>query len=288
MEFEYRAPKSLNNALSLLDERQGQAAVLAGGTDLVVQMNDGQKRPALVIDVKNIPELNSLEWIDGLHIGAAVPLSKLITFPPLRDKYDWLARACSVVGSVQIRNRATLGGNICNAAPSADTPPSLICLGAKLVLACLQGTRVVPLEDFFLAPGETTLKPDELLVAIEIPPPPPSSAGCYLRHTTREEMDISVVGVASFLTLDPQRNIQDARIALGAVAPTPVRARRAEAVLVGDAPVRKTIEEAAEQVIEDIAPISDIRGSAEYRSELAKVLTRRALVRACEDLGLQI
>ncbi|MFC1893156.1 FAD binding domain-containing protein [Chloroflexota bacterium] len=289
--FEYQAPGSLNEALSLLDKKRGQIAVLAGGTDLIIQMKDGQKCRPLILDVKNIAELNRLEWSEskGLHIGAAVPLSKLTTFPPLMDNFGILAQACSVIGSVQIRNRATVGGNVCNAAPSADTPPPLFCLGAKLVLACLDGTRVVPLENFFLAPGETALNPNELLVEIEIPTPPNSSAGYYLRHTTREETDIAVVGVASLLILAPQRNIlQDAMIALGAVAPTPGRARQAEAILIGSAPTREIVEEAAERVVEAIDPISDVRGSAEYRRELAKVLTRRTLKRACEDLGFEV
>ena len=291
IKFEYQAPGSLEEALSILDRHKGQASILAGGTDLTVLMKHGQTCPALIVDVKRIPELNRLEWSegDGLHIGAAVPLSKLTTFPPLLERFHILAQACSVIGSVQIRNRATMGGNICNAAPSADTPPPLLCLGAKAVVACLQGTRIIPLEDFFLAPGQTALDYGELLVEIEIPTPLTSSAGCYFRHTPREEMDIAVAGVASFLVLKPHDNtLQDARIALGAVAPTPIRARQAEAKLIGRTPAQEIIAGAAERVVEATQPISDMRGSAEYRSELVKVLTRRTLVRACEALGIEI
>ncbi len=285
--FEYLAPSSLEEALSTLDRRRNQARILAGGTDLIVQMRHSQICPPLIVDAKKIPELNRLEWSEGegLHIGAAVPLSKVATFPPLMEKFGILAQACSAIGSVQIRNRATVGGNICNAAPSADTPPPLLCLGARAVVASLNGTRVVPLESFFLAPGQTALDPNELLVEIEIPTPPTSSAGCYLRHTPREEMDIAVVGVASLLVLEG-KTLQDAKIALGAVAPTVIRAPQAEAVLTGRAPSQDLIEETATRAAEAIEPISDVRGSAEYRRELVKVLTRRTLKRACEALGI--
>ena len=289
--FDYQAPSSLEEALSLLDGHRGQMSILAGGTDLIVQMKQGQTCPALIVDVKGIPELNRLEWseAEGLHIGAAVPLSKLASFPPLMERFGILAQACSIIGSIQVRNRATMGGNVCNAAPSADTPPPLLCLEAKAIVARHNGTRVIPLDDFFLAPGQTALDQNEILVEIEIPTPPASSAGCYLRHTTREEMDIAVAGVASFLVLTPHDNIlQDARIALGAVAPTPTRARQAEAILIGRAPTQDIIEETAERVVEAIHPISDMRGSAEYRSELAKVLTRRTLKEACKALGIEI
>ena len=217
-----------------------------------------------------------------------MPLSKLATFPPLIEQFGILAKACSLIGSVQVRNRATMGGNICNAAPSADTPPPLLCLGAEAVVACLKGTRTVPLKDFFLAPGQTVLDANELLVEILVPAPPALSAGCYLRHTTRVEMDIAVVGVASFLVLAPQGNtLQDARISLGAVAPVPTRAPQAEAILIGKAPAQDLIEEAVAQAAEAAQPISDMRGSAEYRRHLVKVLTRRALGSACEALKVK-
>ena len=291
IKFEYYAPESLEEALSLLARQRGQAKILAGGTDLIVQMKQGQACPAVIVDVKRIPELNRLEWSEGegLHIGAAVPLSRLTSFPPLVERFDILAQACSAIGSVQTRNRATVGGNICNAAPSADTAPSLLCLGAKAVVASPNGTRTIPLEDFFIAPGKTALDHNELLAEIEVPTPLNSSAGCYLHHTPREEMDIAVAGVASFLVLSPRGKIvQEAKIALGAVAPTPIRARGAESILIGKALTPEIIEESAERAVEAIHPISDIRASAEYRSELVRVLARRSLERACEALGIGI
>jgi CO/xanthine dehydrogenase FAD-binding subunit len=289
--FEYFAPQSLQEALSLLHNNKQKTTILAGGTDLIGQMRAGRVQPACIIDIKKIPELNRLELTaeKTLHIGAAVPLSKIVAFPPVIQKFGILHQGCSVIGSTRIRNRATMGGNICNAAPSADSAPALLCLGAKAVIASIDGTRVIPLENIFLGPGKTELAYNELLVEIEIPAPPAHSAGYYLRHTPREEMDIAVVGVAVFLIFASRSKVcQEARIALGAVAPTPIRVPQAEALLVGIIPGEEDIEKAAEKVAGAASPISDIRSSAEYRRELLKVLTRRTIKGACETLGIQI
>ncbi len=289
--FEYQAPRSLKQASEILDHYGEEAKVLAGGTDLIVQMKQGVKRPACVVDVKKIPELNVLDWRpeDGLHVGAAVPISRLLTLPVVWEKYTILAQACSGIGSMQLRNRATLGGNICNAAPSADSAPALLCLGAKAALASSKGLRVISLEEFFLAPGETSLFNRELLVEVLIPTPESPSAGCYLKHGTRERMDIAVAGVASFLSLSsPDRKLKAVRIAFGAVAPRPMRAPKAEVLLTKNHFDRQGIEAAAEQAAREAEPISDLRGSAEYRREIVKVLTRRTLNKACESLGVTI
>ena len=289
--FEYFAPSSLPEALSLLDKERQRAKILAGGTDLIAQMRAGRTQPTALIDVKKIPELNRLEWSADkvLHIGAAVPISKIINFLQGMQKFSSLQQACSLIGSTRIRNRATIGGNICNAAPSTDSSPALLCLGAKVTMAQIKETRTIPLEDFFLGPGKTTLAPNELLVEIAIPAPPDHSTGCYIRHTPREEMDIAVVGVGVFLVLAPRSKVcKEARIALGAVAPTPIRALDAESLLVGKSPDKELIEKIAEKVAEAASPISDIRSSAEYRKELVKVLTRRTLKGACEALNIQI
>ncbi len=290
IDFEYYAPSSLKEALLLLNNRKGEAKILAGGTDLVVQMKDRRARPVVIVDVKNIPELNRLEWDEEetLHIGAAVPLSKVVAFSQVKERFGILYQACSLIGSVQIRNRGTVGGNICNAAPSADTVPALMCLEAKAIVAKPTGTRKVALGSFFRGPGQTVLASNELLLEIEIPPTPTLSAGCYLRLTPREEMDISVVGVASFLVLAKRKNLcQEARISMAAVAPTPIRVPRAEAILAGKVLTEKSIEEAAERVAAVASPISDLRGSAEYRREMVKVLTSRTLKRAWEACGSQ-
>lgn len=283
IDFEYYAPDTLQKALSLLDKYGQEARVLAGGTDLVVQMKEWSATPSVIIDVKHIRELNRLDWAEDkpLRIGAAVPLSKIIAFPPFKDKFEMLYQACSLIGSAQIRNRATLGGNICNAAPSADSAPALLCLGANAVIYRNGGKRTIPLDSFFLAPGETALDANELLVEIEVPAPSASSAGCYMRHTPREEMDIAVVGVASFLVLSSSCEVcKEARIALGAAAPTPVILKKAQGLLAGRRLSREVIGEAAEQASQEARPVSDMRGSEDYRREIVRVLTSRTLQRA--------
>lgn len=289
--FEYKKPASLRTTLRILSNKGADTRLLAGGTDLILQIKEGQVSPSLVVDVKNVPELNKLDWnkSGGLHIGAAVPLSRLLTFTVISERYGILAQACSVIGSMQIRNRGTIGGNICNAAPSADSAPALLCLGARAIVASKNGTRKIDLGKFFKAPGKTSIRAGELLVEIEVPTPPAHSVGCYMRHTTREEMDIAVAGVASFIILSPgSKKPKDVRIALGAVAPTPLRAHDAEALLIGKSVTEKTIEEAAEKAAKEAKPISDIRASAEYRRELVKVLTRRTLRKSCDVLGIEV
>jgi carbon-monoxide dehydrogenase medium subunit len=282
-DFEYFLPGSLEEALALLSGRR-DAKILAGGTDLVVQMKDRRACPAVLIDVKKVPELNRLASVEdgSLFIGAAVPLNRVIAYPPVWERFHVLFEACSLVGSLQLRNRGTVGGNICNAAPSADTAPPLLCLSARAVVARLGGTRVVPVADFFVGPGKTVLDESELLVGIEVPRPPTPSAGSYLRHIPRQEMDIAVAGVASFLSFGQGDTCREARIALGAVAPTPVRAPGVESLLEGRPLTEESIEEAAKEASREASPISDIRGSAAYRREIVGVLTKRALETAWE------
>lgn len=280
--FEYYAPKVLKEALSILSSSGDKAEVLAGGTDLIVQMKNGGRSPSIIVDAKSLPELNHLDCDDRiLHIGAAVPLSKVIEFPPVILRFALLHQACSLIGSRQLRNRATVGGNICNAAPSADSAPPLLCLGAIASIARRGAIRKVPLEDFFVGPGQTVMKDDELLVEVEVPVPDTQWTGCYLRHTPRQEMDISVAGVAAFLKLDKKENrCLEARIALGSVAPVPLRVLDAEAVLTGQVVTSKLIDKAAEVAAKAARPISDVRASAEYRIELVRVLSMRA-IQAC-------
>jgi aerobic carbon-monoxide dehydrogenase medium subunit len=277
--FEYYSPRALREALALLNTLKQETKILAGGTDLITQMKAGSIHPAAIIDIKNVPELNRLELKGdmSLHIGAAVPLNKIIAFPSLRNEFGILGQGCSLIGSLQIRNRATLGGNICNAAPSGDSLPALLCLGAKAVIKKTKGSRKVLLENFFTGPGQTVLTSDELLVEVEVPAPSANSFGCYLRHTPREEMDIGVVGVASFIVTDSKNACKKARIALASVAPTPLLARKAEAILMGKVLTDKIIAEAAEEAAKEASPISDVRGSAAFRSEIVKVLTVRTL-----------
>lgn len=290
-EFKYLKPESLRETLRLLKKKEGMVRVLAGGTDLVLQIKQGQISPSLLLDVKDIPELNELKWNkdSGLRIGAAVPLSRLLESTIVSKRFNILIQACSVIGSTQIRNRGTIGGNICNAAPSADSAPALLCLDANAIIASEKGTHQVNLNKFFVGPGKTCIKTNELLIAIEVPTPPAHSAGCYMRHTTREEMDIAVAGVGCFIVLSPRSKVpKEVRIALAAVAPTPIRVHKAEALLVGKPVTEKVIEQVAEKAAEEARPISDIRASTEYRRELVKVLTRRTLRKSCEILGIEI
>ncbi len=247
---------------------------------MLPQMEEGNLRPAGLVDVKAIPELNVLEFDEsrGLRLGAAAPLDRVLQFSPVQERYPMLAGACALIGSEQIRARATVGGNLCNAAPSADTAPPLLCLGVQLSIAGPEGERRLPLTGFFLGPGQTALRPGELLVTIEAPPPAHRSSGAYLRHTPRAEMDIAVVGVAALVVMDDDgRTCREARIALGAVAPTPIRAREAEGVLAGRELTDSAMAQAADAARTGAKPIDDVRGAAWFRLELVGVLTERAL-----------
>ena len=279
--FEYAAPQNLQEAVALLSEANGEARPLAGGTDLIAQMKENRRSPSLVVDVKKIPELNVLSYTTGLRIGAAVSCTQIAGFEPVRVHYPALAEACALVGSYQIQNRAALGGNFCNAAPSADAVPPALSYGATLVIEGPGGRRALPAEDFFVGPGQTVLEKGEVLVEIVLPPPPPHSGAAYLRFIPREEMDIAVAGVGSFVQLNPDdHTCEQARISLAAVAPTPVRAKEAEAFLAGRHLDDTTIAHAGELASQAASPISDVRGSAAYRIELIKVLTRRTLGKA--------
>ena len=217
----------------------------------------------------------------GLTIGAAATVRAVETSAVVRAKYPVLAYAASTLASIQIRNLATVAGNICRASPSADMPPALLVLDAAVVLAGPAGERVVPLAEFFTGPGRTVRQPNELLTEIRVPPPQPHSGAAYIKHSPRRAMDLAVVGVAAAVTLQDGlcRNV---RIALGAVAATPRRAREAEAVLEGCEPTAARLEEAARVAATECSPISDVRGSADYRREMVRVNTARALQQALE------
>jgi len=279
--FELAVPGSVKDCLRVLAERGPEAKVIAGGTDLVPQMKIGLLHPRFVIDLSGIPELRALKVNGGLRVGASVTARELELHPGVRSAYASLADSAALVGSVQIRNLATLGGNMCNAAPSADMAPPLLALGAEAVIAGPRGQRRVPVETFFQDVRRTVLAADELLVEFVVPAPGPRSGGSYLRHTPRRELDIAVVGVASQVWLS-DGVCRKARIALAAVAPTPVRATAAEQALEGQPLTPELIERAASLAVEAAKPISDQRGSADFRRHLVRVLTRRTLAIALE------
>lgn len=282
--FDYAAPATLTEAMSLL--AQPGARALAGGTDLLVQMKEGRRHYALLVDLKGVPELTRLEFDreQGLRIGAATSCTAIAEHPAVRAHYPALAAACAMIGSNQIQNRASLGGNLCNAAPSADGVPALIVLGGEAVITGPQGIRVVPAESVPAGPGRTNLGAGEALVELRAPVPPAHSGACYLRFVPREEMDIAVAGAGAWVQIDPVGNrFTAARICLSAVAPVPLRAPEAEAALVGHPVAEETIARAADLAAAAAQPISDVRGSAEYRRHLVGVLTRRAITAALDE-----
>ena len=277
--FDLVLPNTVEDCLKILAQRGVEAKLLAGGTDLLPQMKNGVLKPALVVDLSGIARIRRVDNGHGLRIGAAVTARELEVSPALRGPYAAIAESAALVGSLQIRNLATVGGNLCNAAPSADMAPPLVTLEAQAVIAGPGGERRVPMAEFFTGVRQTVLAPNELLVELIVPPPGPHSGGQYLRHTPRRELDIAVVGVASQLTLADGRCTR-ARIALASVAPTPVRAIAAERALEGHAVTPEAIERAAALAIEAARPIDDQRGSIEFRKHLVRVLTRRTLTTA--------
>jgi carbon-monoxide dehydrogenase medium subunit len=281
--FEYFEPVTLAEAVALLARCNGKASLLAGGTDLLVEMKEHLRRPDYVVNIKQIPGMATLDYDPerGLRFGALVTSRAIERSPVVQEKYPGLAQAVRELGSIQVRNRATVVGNICRASPSADTSPPLIADGASARIYGAGGERVVLLEDFFTGPGQTVLKPDELVTEITIPPPPPRTGRTYIKHGRRKAMELATVGVAVSLTLE-RDSCREVRIALGAVAPTPIRARRAESVLANQVIDARLVDRAAVAARDESRPIGNVRASAEYRRQMVEVLTRRALERAME------
>jgi CO/xanthine dehydrogenase FAD-binding subunit len=278
--FDLAVPGSVDDCLKALAGNPAGAKLVAGGTDLLPQMKNGLLKPAQVVDLSGVAELRVLAADgSGLRIGAAVTARELELDARVRARYASIAESGALVGSVQVRNLATVGGNLCNAAPSADMAPPLIALEAVAVIAGPKGRRRVPLAEFFTGVRRTVLGADELLVELVVPDPGAHSGGHYLRHTPRRELDIAVVGVASQVTLAGGKCAK-ARIALASVAPTPVRATAAELALEGQALTADLIERAAGLAVEAARPIDDQRGSVEFRRHLVRVLTRRTLTTA--------
>jgi carbon-monoxide dehydrogenase medium subunit len=275
--FDYAAPVSVTEAVGLLTAHPS-ARLLAGGTDLLVQLRAGRKETDLVVDAKHIPELNAIHYdpTGGLTLGSAVPCYRIYRDKDVARAYPALAEVASLIGGTQIQGRASIGGNLCNAAPSADSVPLLIALGATCRVAGPRGSRDVPVEDFCTAPGRTVLQPGELLVSLHLPPPPPHSGARYLRFIPRNEMDIAVAGAGVEVILENGR-FRSARVALSAVAPTPLYVREAGESLAGSPVDETSIAAAAEIARKSARPITDMRGTADYRSHLCAVLTRRAL-----------
>jgi xanthine dehydrogenase FAD-binding subunit len=281
----YQAPRSLEEAAEIL--RAGNVTVLAGGTDLMPQTQDGRVefRPVLM-NVRRVPELQGIAQADGVvRIGALATITELLESALVRERLNLLWQACDHFASDQIRNAATVGGNLCNASPAGDTLVPLLALEARAVLAAKPNgaleTRRVPLAEFLLGPGRTCRAPAELLAAVEVPLPPPGFAGEFYKHGTRPGLDISAISIAAGARMEG-RVMRHVRIALGAVAPTVVRARRTEAMLEGAPSSDKAVEAAALTALEEVHPISDVRASDWYRRELIHNMLNRVLKHVCQ------
>lgn len=269
-EFTYLLPKSIGELCQLLEEHGVNAKILAGGTDLLIRMKEKIWQPEYVIDLKRIEELNEIVSDDiGITIGAGVTISKVISCTDIQEKYPFFIEALELLGSVQVRNRATIIGNLCNASPLADSAPSLLVLAAKMRIVSSDGERWIPLEEFFTGPGMTSLKVGEFVASVHIPAS--CGEGIYFKHSRRKEVDLASVSVACYQSED------NFRIAMGAVAPTPVRTYLAEKYLDEKGLSVNTLETVVDLAVKAVKPITDIRATEEYRKEMVEVLTRRAL-----------
>ena len=278
--FDYEAPVTIDQTITLMSKTRGKTLLLAGGTDLLVQLRYSNQDVDLVIDVKGIPELNQINYdeFSGLVIGAAAPCSQIYESAPVLENFPAIIDAATIIGGKAIQNRASFGGNLCNASPSGDAIGAMMSLGAICNVVGSEGVRNIPIEEFCIAPGKNALETGEMLISIQIPSPRPNSGSHYLRFTPRAEMDIAVAGVGASIELDSDLNkILSARIALVAVAPTPVLATEVSESLVGQKTSGSLLEKAANIAKETISPITDVRGSASQRKHLIGVLTRRCL-----------
>ena len=284
MRFEkYFQPGSVEECCALLKEYAGSARVLAGGTDLVPRLKLGLLKPTAVIGMMDIPGIDEITLSgEGLTLGTLANLRKISLDSRLDQDYLVVKEACGHVSSLQVRNIATIGGNACNANPSADAIHGLILNDAAAVIASEKGIREIPILDLFAGPGKNTLEQGELLVKFVLPKVKPHTGASYKKFAIRGDSDISIVGAGARLTLAEDRTVAEARISLSAVAPTPMRAVKAEALLAGKAPGEELFRQAAEAAAEECSPISDQRASREYRLEMVRVWVHHALEEALE------
>jgi CO/xanthine dehydrogenase FAD-binding subunit len=279
-EFDYVKPTSLAEASRFLAEHSDEACPFMGGTDTFVRIRDGFICPQIVVDVKHLPGMRDILYDErtGLMIGAAATMNKVARHPEIQDHYPLLAEAANSVASYQVRNRATIGGNLCNGSPAADTAPATLVLEGQIVLYGPDGEREVPAEEFFLGPGRTAVQAGELMTAIRFPVPPAGSGGRYLKLGRNKIGDLSIVGVAILGFPDGAApSGYRFRIALASVAPVPLRALEAEEVLAANSPGEETFTLAAEKAMQAATPIDDVRASAAYRKAMVRNLTLRGL-----------
>lgn len=286
--FDYVKPKSMDQVLGLLtNNRNGKYKVYAGGTDVIPKLKGRESaNPEVFIDLKGIPNLDYIDYDEekGLRIGALTTIRSVATSSIIREKFSILSQAAGRIASTQVQNRGTIAGNICSAVPSADSAPALLCLGALLMCVKKDGERAIGIDTFFKGPSETVLNTDELLKEIQIPPMPENSQGVYIKLSPRSRMDLAVVGVATALR-EEEGIVRQIKIGLGAVSPTPMRAREAENMLLNKKADHKLIVQAALKASEESKPISDHRASAEYRKIMVEVLVKRAVHQALSGLS---
>lgn len=282
--LEYASPTTVEEAVSILARHGAEARMLSGGTDIIVQAREGRRIVSVLVDAKSIAETNELALADdGLRVGAAVPCALIYEDAEIARRYPALIDSASLIGGIQIQSRASLGGNLCNSSPAADSIPTMIALGAVATIAGPNGRRELPVEEFCTGPGRNALADDEMLVSLFFPAPRAHSGAAYLRFIPRNEMDIAVVSCgASVVLSDDGRTFQAARVSVGAVAPTPLLVEAAAEALVGQPVGEETIARAAEAVSAAARPITDMRGSVAQRKHLAGVLARRVLTTAIE------
>ncbi|MEC7565325.1 MAG: xanthine dehydrogenase family protein subunit M [Planctomycetota bacterium] len=283
-DFQYTAPNTVENATRLLSEHGSRAKILAGGTDIIVQLREGMCEADVVVDIKKIPELVQYQYASdsGLTLGAAVSCCNLYEDSQLADLYGALADSSRIIGGWQIQSRASVGGNLCNASPAADCIPALIALNATAHITGPDGERQVAVEDFCISPGTNILDDGEFLISLHIPAQSANMASAYERFIPRNEMDIAVVGVGSWVSLDDAGRITAARISLGAVAATPLFAAAASDHLIGKEPTEENFAQAGELAQQIATPITDMRGTAAYRTHLVAVLVKRTLTTAVQ------
>lgn len=286
--FEYHAPTSIQEALQCLSQYGDRSRVLAGGTDLLVSMKKRVAKPAHLINLKGIGELGGIHYDarKGLRIGSLATIGDIERSQVVKEKFGALWDAADVMAAPQVRNLGTIGGNLCSAVPSADTAPPLIALGASVRLLGAKGERSLLVENLFRGPGQSVLKPDEILLEVLVPNQPEHSAGAYVKLMRRNAMDLALVGVAVFLRMGKDKGrCEEARIALGAVAPTPIRAAEAERELVGRRVDEESARKAGEAASKEARPITDVRATEEYRRQMVGVLTKRAALEAFKRIG---
>ena len=281
----YEAPTTTKEAANLIAEEEGEACVLAGGTDLLVRMKTGLSEPALVVDIKHIPAMQDVKTSDsGTKIGAAVSGSRLNANKKLKKAWPGVVEAANLIGSDQIQGRATMAGNLCNASPAADSVPAMIAAGAKAVVVGPNKRRTVPVEKIATGPGKTSLAKGEIVESINLPKRTGKSGDAYLRFIPRTEMDIAVVSAGVNLTLE-RGLVKTARICLGAVGPTAVLVQKAATAIIGSKLDDESLDKMAEACSAACNPISDKRGTVEYRTKVAGVLAKRAAKIAFKRAG---